>query len=121
MSYQTAGRCDSFFHQRFADEFSKFMQRQVARDFPHVPGEFYEQRLLLIELVLNLADEFFQDILQGHHADGPAIFIHDDGQMEFPIEKELQQLLQARRFRRVNDFRAAGSRSRPVFALMRIP
>src|ERR1041385_2473264 len=58
---------DAFFAQGFADEFFEFVQRQRASDVPGVLVARDEQRFLLVEFVLNLADEFFQDVFEGDH------------------------------------------------------
>jgi len=45
----------------------------------------------LIELVLNLADQFFKNVLQCDHADRAAKLIDDNGKVQFSFEEELQQ------------------------------
>src|SRR3954453_3046031 len=37
--------------------------------------------LLRIELVLDIAHDFFKDVFERHHADGAAIFVYHDGEM----------------------------------------
>ena len=78
------------------------MQGQRACDFPGVLARSRQQWLFLVELILNLADQLFQNILQRHHAHRAAVFIDDNRQMQPPFEEELQQLLQPRAFRNIN-------------------
>ena len=74
------------------------MQRQRAGGFPDIFAHAHQFRLFLVEFVLNLADEFLQHVFQRHDADRAAVFIHDDGEVQFPFEKQLQQFFQPRRF-----------------------
>ena len=37
--------------------------------------------LFLVELVLNIADEFFEHVLERDHADGAAVFINHYGKV----------------------------------------
>ena len=104
---------DAFLLQRFAHQLLQLVQRQRPRRFPGVLARPRQQRFLLVELVLNLADQFLQDILQRHHAQGAAVFIHHNRQVQLPFEEELQQLLQPRAFREHRSAcapRAAGPR-----------
>ena len=71
----------------FANQLPEFVQRQSAGGVPDVLARPCEQGLFLIELVLNLANQFFQNIFQRDHAGGAAVFIHHDGQMQFAFEK----------------------------------
>ena len=66
------------------------MQRQRAIDFPGPFVFFQQQRFFLIELVLNLADEFLQNVFQRDHPDRAAVFIDHDGEVQSALEKKLQ-------------------------------
>ena len=78
------------------------MQRQGAVNLPGARVVAEEEGFFLVEFILDLADQFFQDVLQGGQADGAAPFVHDDGEVEFSLEKKLEEFLQAGGFGDVN-------------------
>ncbi len=62
-----------------------------------------QQRFFLVEFILNLADQLLQNIFERDHPHRAAVFVHHNGEMEFPFEEQLQQLLQAGGFGHVNE------------------
>ena len=105
---------DALLLQRFAHQFLQFMQRQRPRRFPGVLARSRQQRFFLVELILNLADQFLQDVLQRHHAHRAAVFIHHNRQVQLPFQEELQQLFQPRRFGNINQLARRGQQVRPA-------
>src|SRR3954467_15508444 len=79
------------------------MQGQAAEKFPRILPRFDQRRLLLVELVLDLADQLFENVLEGNQATGAAEFINNDAEVKLPLQKELQQLLQSRGLGRVDN------------------
>ena len=80
------------------------MQWQCAGGLPHVFANAFQLQLFLIELVLNLADEFFDHILERRDADRAAVFIHHNCKMQFPFKKQPEQFFQPPGFGDVNQF-----------------
>jgi hypothetical protein len=68
-------------------EFGQIVQREVALDGPCVLRDGFGERFFLIELILNLADQFFQNIFQRHHADRAAVFVDHEGHVKFSFEQ----------------------------------
>ena len=62
-----------------------------------------DEGFFLIELILNRADQFLQDVLQGDQSDCAAVFIHDEREMEFALEKEAEELFESRGLRNKDD------------------
>jgi hypothetical protein len=108
LRHQPVGRGDPFGHEPFADQIGQLMQREQTVNFPRLIAGPHQPWFLGVELVLNLADEFLQDVFEGDHADGTTVLVHHDGEVEFPVEEELQELLQPGRLGHVDD--AAGDR-----------
>ena len=103
--------------KRFADQLRQLVQRQRAIDFPRPFVFFQQQRFFLIELVLNLADEFLQNVFKRDHPNRAAIFIDHDGEVQFALEKELQQFFQPRGLRHVNQLAARRPQIRAALRL----
>lgn len=101
---QAAGGGDAFLGEGFADEFGKFVEGQGAVEVPGGGTGLGEEGFFLIEFVLNLADDFFEDIFKGHEAEGVAVFVHDDGEMELTLLEELEDFFEAGGFGDVDDF-----------------
>ena len=71
----------------FPHDLLQLMQRERARSLPGIVARPRHQRLLLIELILNLANQLFEDILQRHHAQRAAVFIHDNRQVQLALQE----------------------------------
>ncbi len=104
-----AGRGDAFAGEVLADDFGQFVQRAARRQFPGVFAAAQQQRFFLVELVLDLADQFLEDVFQRDHADRAAVFVHDDGEVEFSLQEKLEQFFQPGGFRDVDQFARHGA------------
>jgi hypothetical protein len=61
-------------------------QRSVEQQPP--VGACLNARAFLVEFVLDLADELFEDVFERDEARRAAVFVHDDSQMKpVPLEK----------------------------------
>ena len=52
-----------------------------------------------VELVLNIADQFFEHVFERHHADRAAKFVDHDGKVRMFAQKHAQQFFQRHHFR----------------------
>src|SRR5437762_13831034 len=86
------------------------MQGQAAEQFPCVLAGFDQGGLFLVELVLNLPDQLFENIFEGEHAAGAAVLIDDDSKVQFSFEERLQQVFEAGGFGRINKFGRGGQK-----------
>ena len=53
-------------------------------------------RFFLIEFIFNRADQFLQHVLQGHQSERTSVFVHDEREMQFALEKEGKELFESR-------------------------
>ena len=84
------------------------MQREQTVNLPRLIAGSHQERLLGVEFVLNLTDQLLEDVFECDHANGAAVLVHHDGEVEPPVEEELQEFLQPGRLGHVDD--AAGDR-----------
>ena len=56
-------------------------------------GECLVQRLLAVELVANVAYQFFEQVFDGNEAGGSTVFVDDDREMELSRLHQLEQLV----------------------------
>ena len=78
------------------------MQWQRPIDLPGPVIQNPHGRFFLIELVLDLAHQLFEDILECHHADRAAVLVHHHRQVQLALQKQLQHPLEPRRGRHIN-------------------
>src|SRR5947209_12886983 len=72
LGHPTAGGGHTLFLKLAANEFLQFVQWQRAGDFPRGCADAHQQWLFLVELILDLADQLYERILEGDHAHGAA-------------------------------------------------
>jgi hypothetical protein len=102
MSNVAADGADIGALQLQARQVPQLVEPQRAVDGELVLVDLAKFGLLAVELVLDIPHDFLEHIFQGHHADGAAIFIDDDGEMGVAGKKEVQQFLQRHHFRHGN-------------------
>ena len=114
MGHPATDRGDALLAQRFADEFLQFVKRQRARGLPSTFAAAEQQRLFLIELVLDLAHQLFQNVFECHHSRGAAEFVHDDRQVQFAFKEQLEQALKPRGFGHIDELARRRQQLRPA-------
>ena len=78
MRHVTADRADVRTFQVELRKIIKLVETQRSIHAEFVSADFSKFLLLEVELVLNVANEFLQHILQGDQAHCPSEFIHND-------------------------------------------
>ncbi len=69
----------------------------TAVDAGLVVGEPHDERLLLVVLVLDLADDLLEEVLDGHQAGRPAVLVEDDREVDLPPLELVEQVVHAHR------------------------
>ena len=57
-----------------------------------------------IELILNLTNQFFQNILKGYHPKSSAKLVNHDGEVELAIEEKFEKFFKSACFWNKNNF-----------------
>lgn len=89
--HPTTDRIDLRGLHGFINQLRQLKERKRPVQSPLAIAQHLDARFFLVELILNLTHQFFEDVLQGHHAGGTAVFIHHHRQMKATVQKELQQ------------------------------
>src|SRR5262249_940117 len=55
--------------------------------------------LLFVKFIVDLSDDFFEDIFEGDNSRIPAVFIHDDGEVHLEFLKFAEQVIDFFAFR----------------------
>ncbi len=86
-----AGECES---QRLLD----LLDREATVDDDLAVADLLEQRHLLVVFVLNLADDLFQDVLDGDQPGGAAVLIGDDRDVDAISTQLPEEIVEPLRF-----------------------
>jgi hypothetical protein len=98
----TADRADVRAFQFEPDEVAQLVESQRAIDGKFVLVDFAKLGFLAVELVLDVANDFLEDVLERHHADGAAVFIDHDGEVGVLRQEKVEEFLERHHFRHGN-------------------
>ncbi len=87
------------------ERFFDGLDRQAAVDDDLALVDVLEEDRLFVVLVVDLANDLFQDVLDGDHPGGAAVLVGDDGDVDAVAAQLGQQIVQPLRLR--NDVRRA--------------
>ncbi len=65
-----------------AEDLVHLVDGHLARHAELAASEGHDQRLVDVELVDDLADELFDQVLERDHAGGASVLVDDDGEVE---------------------------------------
>src|SRR5690242_5055774 len=83
IEYPAADRIDAVRRQVDAQIVAKVAERYLAIEEVAAVAEVADLRDRLLELVVDVADDLFQDIFQSGDAGGAAVLIEDDRHVDF--------------------------------------
>src|SRR6185312_11496615 len=81
------------------EDFGQLVDRDPSVDDDLIRADALDQRQFTIILVLNLADDLFEDVLDRHDSSGATIFVNDNGKMDLLAPQIMQQFANTFRLR----------------------
>src|SRR3954452_7376593 len=99
MSYIPADGTDVPAFELQTDRVMQFVEAEGAVHHKLILVQSAKFFFVGVEFVLNVADQFLENVLQSDHSNGAAVLVHHHGEVSVTTQKQAEQLLQRHHLR----------------------